>query len=226
MRVWRGGERYPGGDPAAGIESSHAFSFGAHFDPANLGFGRLIAANEERLAPGAGFEEHPHSGVEIVSWVLEGELTHESPDGPPVAVRPGDLQVLGAGSGVRHTERNAGSVPARFLQFWLTPVGEPGEPEHRVVRALPTGEPYPVLRAGAALTVHRPGEGERCDLPAGEWCYAHVAAGSVEFRDRGAAGEHTRYAVAGDAARIADAGTVTAVAAEAGTELLVWSPPR
>ncbi|MBB0232806.1 pirin family protein, partial [Streptomyces calidiresistens] len=183
MRVWRGGERYPGGDPAVGIESSHAFSFGAHFDPTNLGFGRLIAANEERLAPGAGFDEHPHSGVEIVSWVLEGELTHGGPGRSPVVVRPGDLQVLGAGRGVRHTERNTGSVPTRFLQFWLTQVEEPGEPEHRVVRALPVGEPYALPRAGAALTVHRMGPGERRAWSVGEWCYAHVAAGAAEFRE-------------------------------------------
>ncbi|MCE7082652.1 pirin family protein [Streptomyces sp. ST2-7A] len=226
MRVWRGGERYPSGDPAVGIESWHAFSFGARFDPGNLRFGRLIAANEERLAPGAGFDEHPHSGVEIVSWVLEGELTHESPDGPPVVVRPGDLQILGAGTGVRHVERNAGAAPTRFLQFWLTPVDDPGPPEHRVVRALPTGEPYPLRRAGAVLTVHRMAAGERRGVPAGEWCYAHVAAGVAEFDAEGTAVDRAGRAAAGDAVRIEGAGPVTVTASAEGAELLFWSPPR
>lgn len=70
--VRRATERYPGGDPGAGIESWHAFSFGPHYDPDNLRFGALIACNEERLVPGAGFDEHPHSHTEIVTWVVEG----------------------------------------------------------------------------------------------------------------------------------------------------------
>lgn len=76
IQVRRGHERYPGGDAEAGIESQHAFSFGPHFDPENLRFGALIACNEERLTGGAGFDEHPHRDTEIVTWVVEGELTH------------------------------------------------------------------------------------------------------------------------------------------------------
>ena len=76
-----------GGDPAAGIESLHAFSFGPHYDPDNLRFGAVLACNEERLAPGAGFDEHPHSHTEIVTWVVEGELTHRDSAGHET-VRP------------------------------------------------------------------------------------------------------------------------------------------
>ncbi len=82
MDVRRAHERYPGGDPAAGIESWHAFSFGPHYDPDNLRFGAIIACNEERLAPGAGFDEHPHSHTEIVTWVVGGRAHPPRLDGP------------------------------------------------------------------------------------------------------------------------------------------------
>lgn len=96
MDVRRADERYHGGDPAAGITSFHAFSFGPHYDPDNLRFGAVIACNEERLAPGAGFDEHPHSHTEIVTWVVEGELTHRDSAGHESVVRPGDVQRLSA----------------------------------------------------------------------------------------------------------------------------------
>lgn len=70
--VRRGADRYEGGDPAAGITTRHAFSFGSFYDPDNLRFGPLLACNEEVLAAGAGFDEHPHSHTEIVTWVVEG----------------------------------------------------------------------------------------------------------------------------------------------------------
>src|SRR6478609_3826296 len=79
--VRRAGERCRGGEPAAGIETWHAFSFGAHYDPDNVGFGLLSACNEEHLAPGAGFAEHPHRDVEIVTWVVEGVLEHRDSAG-------------------------------------------------------------------------------------------------------------------------------------------------
>ncbi|WP_448317886.1 pirin family protein, partial [Streptomyces sp. CO7] len=136
MDVRRAGGRYPGGDPGAGITTRHAFSFGSHYDPDNLGFGPLIAVNEERLEPGSGFDEHPHRHVEIVTWVLEGELTHRDSGGRERRVRPGDLQHLSAAAGVRHVERNDGAVPLRFLQMWLTPVAAGGEPVYTLVREL------------------------------------------------------------------------------------------
>ncbi|BFO21144.1 hypothetical protein SHKM778_75320 [Streptomyces sp. KM77-8] len=112
MHVRRAHERYQGGDPAAGIETRHAFSFGPHYDPDNLRFGAVIACNEEHLAPGAGFDEHPHSHTEIVTWVIEGELTHQDSTGRETVIHPGDVQHLSAASGVRHVERNAGPAPS------------------------------------------------------------------------------------------------------------------
>ncbi|NEE56383.1 pirin family protein, partial [Streptomyces sp. SID8455] len=87
ISVHRSDDRYRGGEPDAGIETRHALSFGSFYDPDNLRFGPILACNEERLAPGAGFDEHPHSHTEIVTWVVEGELTHRDSAGHSTVVR-------------------------------------------------------------------------------------------------------------------------------------------
>ncbi|WP_369268285.1 pirin family protein, partial [Streptomyces harbinensis] len=144
VRVQRGSDRHRGGEPGEGIDSRYAFSFGGHYDPENVRFGSLVACNEERLAPGSGFAEHPHRDVELISWVLAGELTHRDAAGRTVTLRPGDLQHQSAGAGIRHTERNAGAAPLRFLQLWLEPATAGGEPRYTVVRSVADGEPYEV----------------------------------------------------------------------------------
>ncbi|MGK5641126.1 pirin family protein, partial [Streptomyces sp. URMC 126] len=181
IQVWRAAERYRGGDPEAGIETRHAFSFSGFYDPDNVRFGSLIACNEELLAPGAGFAEHPHRDVEIVTWVVEGELVHEDSAGHVEVVRAGDVQWLSAGAGVRHVERNASGVPLRFLQMWLDPVEGGGAPVYEVARSVRDGVVLTVPNAGAALHVLRPRAGERLALPAGEWLYVHVVRGAVRL---------------------------------------------
>ncbi|MCH0565244.1 pirin family protein [Streptomyces sp. MUM 2J] len=212
--VRRAEERYRGGDPAAGIETRHAFSFGPHYDPDNLGFGALIACNEERLAPGAGFDEHPHSHTEIVTWVVEGELTHRDSTGRASTVRAGDVQRLSAAAGVRHVERNDGGAPLVFVQMWLTP-GEPGgDPFHEVVHGIADSTPYDVPEAGAVLHVRRPAAGERVAVPDAEYAYVHVVRGAVRLA--------RRELGPGDAARITDARDVEMVAGAGGAEVLLW----
>lgn len=211
--VRRTHERYEGGDPAGGIDTRHAFSFGPHYDPGNLRFGAMIACNEERLAPGAGFDEHPHSHTEIVTWVVEGALTHRDSTGHETVVRPGDVQRLSAASGVRHVERNAGPAPLTFLQMWLTPLKPGGEPSYEVVRGLPDTTPYAVPGTGARLHLRRPAAGERTAVPDAAYVYVHVVRGTVRLD-----GEELGP---GDAARITDAHGVEAVAA-ADAELLMW----
>ncbi|MFI9820870.1 pirin family protein [Streptomyces sp. NPDC052013] len=214
MDVRRGRERYRGGDPAVGIESRHAFSFGPHYDPDNLRFGAVIACNEERLAPGAGFDEHPHSHTEIVTWVVEGELTHRDSAGNESVVRAGDVQRLSAASGVRHVERNDGAGPLTFLQMWLAPLEPGGEPFYEVVRGIADSTPYALPEAGAMLHVRRLTAGERTAVPDAAYVYAHVVRGEVTLD-----GETL---TAGDAARITDAKDVEAVAVSAPAELLLW----
>jgi len=213
MDVRRAVERYPGGDPAGGIESFHAFSFGAHYDPDNLRFGAMIACNEERLAPGAGFDEHPHSHTEIVTWVVEGELTHRDSAGHETKVRAGDVQRLSSAGGVRHVERNDGDRPLTFLQMWLAPREPGGDPAYEVVRGIADSTPYAVPAAAALLHVRRLAAGERTAVPDGAHVYVHVVRGEVRLGGAELG--------AGDAARITDAEDVEAVALTR-AELLVW----
>jgi redox-sensitive bicupin YhaK (pirin superfamily) len=213
MDVRRAAERYAGGDPAAGIESWHAFSFGPHYDPDNLRFGAVIACNEERLAPGAGFDEHPHSHTEIVTWVAEGELTHRDSTGHETRVRPGDVQRLSSAAGVRHVERNDGEGPLTFVQMWLAPREPGGDPAYEIVHGIADSTPYAVPEAGAMLHVRRLRTGERTAVPDGAFVYVHVVRGEVRLD-----GEEL---TAGDAARITDAKELEAVALTQ-AELLLW----
>ncbi|MFF5367898.1 pirin family protein [Streptomyces sp. NPDC013187] len=213
MDVRRAGERYPGGDATAGIETWHAFSFGPHYDPDNLRFGGMLACNEERLAPGAGFDEHPHSHTEIVTWVVEGELTHRDSTGHESVVRHGDVQRLSSAGGVRHVERNDGPEPLTFIQMWLAPLSPGGVPSYEVVHGIADSTPYAVPEAGAMLHVRRLGPGERTAVPDGAYAYVHVVRGALRL-------DGTELA-AGDAARITD---VKGLEAEGvtDTELLIW----
>ncbi|MEU6121031.1 pirin family protein [Streptomyces sp. NPDC047123] len=211
--VRRSGDRYRGGETAAGIESFHAFSFGPHYDPDNLRFGAVLACNEERLAPGAGFDEHPHSHTEIVTWVVEGELTHRDSAGHASRVRPGDVQHLSAAGGVRHVERNDGATPLVFVQMWLAPLTPGGDPSYEVVHGIADSTPYAVPGAGALLHVRRLAAGERLGLPNAPFVYVHVVHGELTVAD-------DRLGP-GDSARISDETDLEGVAP--GTaEVLIW----
>ncbi|WP_399091422.1 pirin family protein [Streptomyces sp. BBFR2] len=213
IQVRAGAERYRGGDPEAGIETLHAFSFGPHYDPGNLRFGALIACNEERLAPGAGFDEHPHRDTEIVTWVVEGELTHRDSTGHGTTVRPGDLARLTAAGGVRHIERNDGAGPLRFVQMWLAPTEFGGTPSYDVVRGLTDNTPYAVPRAGATLHLRRPAPGESVELPTAPRVYVQVVRGELRLGDA--------VLLPGDAARLIDEHGAR-LRAETPAECLIW----
>jgi quercetin 2,3-dioxygenase len=118
ITVHRAPDRYRTQQP--GITTWHSFSSGAHYDPANLSFGPVVACDEHLVDPGAGFEEHPHARVELITWVLDGSLEHEDGSGRSRLVVPGKAQYQLAGTGIRHTERNAStSAPLHFVQLWL-----------------------------------------------------------------------------------------------------------
>lgn len=232
-RIQRADQRYPGGDPAAGIETRHALSFGPYYDPDNLRFGAILACNEERLAPGAGFDEHPHSHTEIVTWVVEGELTHHDTAGHTTVVRPGDLQRLSSAGGVRHVERNDADVPLVFVQMWLAPSAPGGEPSYEVVRGGDGSWSYDLAGADARLHVRRPVAGERTAVPAADFAYVHVVRGTVRLDGHGDGegdgdgdGEGDEIGTGdelgpGDAARITDARGHTLVATT-DAEVLIW----
>ncbi|MFL6089411.1 MAG: pirin family protein [Aeromicrobium sp.] len=100
-----------------GITTFHSFSYGRHYDPENVGFGPVIAINEELVPPGGGYDAHRHSDVTIFTLVLDGRLAHEDTGGRSYVINAGELRSISAGAGIEHSERNASQTePLRFLQ--------------------------------------------------------------------------------------------------------------
>jgi len=104
------------------LDTWHTFSFNTYYDPNHAGFRALRVLNDDVVAPKTGFGMHPHRDMEILTWVLEGALAHEDSTGGGGIIRPGELQYMSAGSGIRHSEFNASETdPVRLLQIWIYP---------------------------------------------------------------------------------------------------------
>jgi len=193
------------------LDSYHTFSFADYVDPEQMGFSVLRVINEDRVAPGAGFPTHGHRDMEIVSYVLEGALEHKDSLGTGSVIRPGDVQRMSAGTGVRHSEFNASpSEPVHFLQIWILPKTAgiaPGYEQKHFAPADLIGRlrliASPDGREGS-VTIHQDARlyAAKLDgtmsvahaLAAGRRAYVHVARGSVVFNGTPLA--------AGDGARI------------------------
>ena len=206
----------------------HSFSFGAHYDPANTGFARLVAHNDEQLPPGTGYADHPHTDVEIVTWVLSGALRHTSTVGTGV-IGPGQVQRLSAGTGVVHAEVNDTDVETRFLQAWVRPDEDGLAPSYLARQVDPVdgwtciadGDGRgvaPLASAGTSLHTAHLAHGQRLDLPEAASLHVFVAEGEVQLGER--------VLKAGDAARLLDEGgrQVTGESTgETAGHLVVWA---
>lgn len=166
-----------------GVLSRHCFSFGGHYDPEHTGFGELVACNVEQLEPGAGFPDHPHRALEIVTWVLEGALRHRDSAGHDAVVAPGEVQHVRAGTGVVHAESNAAPGSTRFVQLWLAadePLSAPSYEKRDVRSSLRQGELVRVLDL-PAVSVARLGAGDLVALPVAPRLHLLVTRGTVEL---------------------------------------------
>ena len=163
------------------LDSWHSFSFSSHYDPAWLGFGPLRVINDDTIAAGRGFGMHPHSDMEIITVIVEGQLHHRDSLGHAEVLRAGEVQCMSAGSGVRHSEVNGGSVTCRLLQIWIEPSSTGIAPAYEQ-------KPYPIgkawtalldpLRVAGAMAIHRPVRLWRAQPEAGDKLGLAIAAGS------------------------------------------------
>ncbi len=183
------------------LDSRHTFSFGHYYDPDHMGFGSLRVINEDRVSPGAGFDTHGHRDMEIISYVLDGALEHRDSIGNGSVIRPGDVQRMTAGTGIRHSEFNASSKdPVHFLQIWIFPERpglEPGYEQKRFTETSDGGDLRLVAsRDGrdGSVTIHQDvdvhagrladGRETRLDLGDERRAWLQLARGAVDLNDQ------------------------------------------
>lgn len=178
------------------LHSRHSFSFGRYYDPDNIGFRALRVINDDTVTPGAGFGEHGHDNMEILTWVLGGALRHGDSLGHGRRLEPGELQAMSAGSGIRHSEFNdSQSQPVHFLQVWIEPAERDAAPRYDQKRFDEQGRHnrWQTLASGrdtdGALPIGQDAEMRVADLDQGltidlqngpgRHAYLHVATGKV-----------------------------------------------
>ena len=223
------------------LDSKHSFSFGQHYDPANTHHGLLLVNNDDIVAPGMGFETHPHRDMEIVTWVMRGQLVHQDSEGHSGIIYPGLAQRMSAGTGILHSEKNdawrlTGTAenddPVHFVQMWVVPDQDGIDPGYEqleidsellkgglvpVASGMPQHDGASAIRIKnryAALHAARLQPGQSVELPDAPFLHLFVPRGSVLLEGAGGLS-------AGDAVRFTATGGQRVSATEP-AEILVW----
>lgn len=216
------------------LDTYHTFSFNDYYDPAHMGFRALRVINEDWVAAGQGFGTHGHRDMEILTYVLEGALAHKDSLGNGAPLRPGEVQVMTAGTGIRHSEFNpSDQEPVHLYQIWITP-DRPGHTPRYDQRPFPEQDRRGRLCAVASpdgrddsLLIHQdatvyvsslPEAGQTVahDLAPGRHAWVQVLKGSVALNGQGLA--------AGDGAAVSDESAVTLLATEP-AEVMLFDLP-
>jgi hypothetical protein len=217
------------------LDSRHTFSFGHYHDPQQVGFSDLLVINDDRVAPGQGFSTHGHRDMEIFSYVLEGALEHKDSMGTGSVIRPGDVQMMSAGTGVRHSEFNASRTElVHFLQIWIVPDRRGVAPRYQQVH-FDDSEKRGRLRLiispdghDGSLSVYQDArvyaglfdgaESATLALAPQRYAYVHVARGSLEVNGRRMSD--------GDGARVRDEQALRFEGGRNGEVLVFYLRPR
>ena len=214
------------------LDSWHSFSFSNHYDPANTHHGLLLVSNDDTVKAGTGFRTHPHQDMEIVTWVLDGELEHKDSEGNKGIIYPGLAQRMSAGTGIWHSEMNPqADKDVHFIQMWVVPDTQritPGYEQLDINGHLAKGGLVPVASGkghDGAISIHQKGAvlwagrlqpGETVTIPDNAYVHLYVPKGSVQLEQAGRLG-------AGDAVRLTAAGARKLTADETtGAEVLIW----
>lgn len=220
------------------LDSKHSFSFGQHHDPANTHHGVLLVNNDDIVVPDFGFETHPHRDMEIVTWVIRGQLVHKDSMGNSGIIYPGLAQRMSAGTGILHSEKNdswriAGEQhddPVHFVQMWVIPDEQsivPSYEQREIDADLMTGALTPVASGMpdhdsairirnryAALYAARMTPGQSVVLPEAPFLHLFMPYGTVDLEGAG-------RLTSGDAVRFTSTGGMKVTAVEP-SEILVW----
>jgi hypothetical protein len=227
--IRRSGERFA--TKIGWLDSKHSFSFGRHHDPTNTHHGLLLVSNDDVVRGGSGFDTHPHQDMEIVTWVLSGELEHQDSERNRGIIYPGLAQRMSAGTGIWHSEmNNSGTTDVHFVQMWVlpdTPRIDPGYEQLDINAELAKGGLVPIASGqghDAAISIRqrdavlwggRLRPGETVAVPDDRHVHVFVPIGSADLDEQ--------RLDTGDAARLTAAGERRLTAGPDGAEVLIWA---
>lgn len=216
------------------LDSFHTFSFANYYDPAFMGFGPLRVINEDRVQAGAGFDTHGHRDMEIISYVVSGALEHKDSIGSGSVIRPGDVQVMSAGTGIRHSEFNHSAVaPVHFLQIWIMPEQNGLKPRYEQKAFAPV-EKHNQLRLVASrdgrdgsLVIHQDADVYASTLDAGATLDVSLRPGRKAWIQvvRGKLDVNGASIGAGDGLAAVEEAKLTIAAREASSEIILFDLP-